>query len=484
MAERYWGVSSTALPDRVESYSEGMPVPTATYGRETHPWMQATAETVNSAIVRSCYGETQTLQDLYDDVLERDERVSSCVRTRAMALVGRPWSINPPRGYETEAGAKQNAERCTFAINALEEWNQVVASLAEGISRGYAVAEIMWGWSARGWRVPKQILWRHPRRVSFDDCMRPCRYDWGDPFPGVPLADLKPDGFIFHAPTSGRAAYPTRGGVLLPCLGPSLGKKYGFRWWLKGAERYGVPLPVMRIPEGDEQLEAKARELLRKMHADWSLVTWGDITLEKAAGTGEFTADVHQKLVDNSNTAIAIAILGQNLTTEVQGGSFAAATAHNYVRGDLLAGDAIEMAVTIRRHLLEPMCRLNGWTAEGPVPVYEFELGAKREAEFFEYHLRYGIPTYNQINERLGLPPRTDGTGDDYVKDPSLGVPADPLGGGAAVDPFVMAVAKELQARGQIPTMRNRATTTRPIPTSATSSTGAPKTRPEQSAPS
>lgn len=44
--------------------------------------------------------------------------------------------------------------------------------------------------------------------------------------------------------------------------------------------------------------------------------------------------------MDACNTEIAMALLGQNLTTEVKGGSYAATTGHLEVRKDITEGDA------------------------------------------------------------------------------------------------------------------------------------------------
>jgi phage gp29-like protein len=44
-------------------------------------------------------------------------------------------------------------------------------------------------------------------------------------------------------------------------------------------------------------------------------------------------------LLESCKTEVAIAILGQNLTTEVKGGLYAAAESHMAVRQDIIYGD-------------------------------------------------------------------------------------------------------------------------------------------------
>jgi hypothetical protein len=48
---------------------------------------------------------------------------------------------------------------------------------------------------------------------------------------------------------------------------------------------------------------------------------------------------VHKTFLDYMNTELAMSVLGNNLSTEVQGGSFAAATALMGVREDFIEGD-------------------------------------------------------------------------------------------------------------------------------------------------
>src|SRR5690606_14363612 len=75
---------------------------------------------------------------------------------------------------------------------------------------------------------------------------------------------------------------------------------------------------------------------------------WNVELLEAKVGSGE----VFAKLIEWANKAIAVAVLGQNLTTDVEGGSHAAAQVHENVRQDLIDSDAETLSTTAREQVL------------------------------------------------------------------------------------------------------------------------------------
>lgn len=406
--------------------------------RETHPWIQADVDRIHNAILYGLQGRPAQLQDIYDDMLDRDGRVSACSRTRCLALVGRPWAVKPAPGMEQDPEAKRIAEECHDILAAIPRWPVIVGELAEGITKGFAVQEIMWGVDRRGRYVPKDFKWRAQNRFVWQpETLQLARKDLGDPYWGVSLGTIKPDGFVVHSPKAGRAAYVTRGGVLISCLVPALAKKHGNKWWFKGLERDGVPLPVLNLPAGADggapspDVIAESKKILRNMAASWGAVTWGGMEFLKAPSTGDFTGDAHDKLIGVANVEIAIILLGQNLTTEVQGGSLAAATAHNYVRGDYLAADLVELAVTVREQIIERVVRFN-WPG-GPVPIYETSADAKSMPTLLE--VEAGVFSEDELRSLRGFAPKADGAGAEYRRT----VPAAASAGAGFVPPAAAA---------------------------------------------
>lgn len=409
--------------------------------KETHPWLAAErdVQTVAVATRNAEYGDTRQMQDVISDIAKRDGRVRACASTRCHGLTSRKWLVKPPQGWEQDTEAKAIAERCSDVIAEIEEWPQVIGWLSSGIVRGFAVVEIIWGTNRKGWWVPVALKWRASNRFTWDSALQPCRAEMGEAWPGTPLAELKPDSWIVHAPASGWPDYPHNTGLGVPCIPGAMLKRHGWKGWLKGVKKYGVPFAFMRVPtsaEGDD-LEDEAHRILRRMSDDGGTVVLrggaDQIGFDTVQGTGEYTGEVHRTLVEAANLEHAIILLGQNLTTEVQGGSFAAAMAHNFVRGDLLAGDAMELGVTIRRGLLEPLCRLNGWTG-APHPVYETQLS--HQGEIKAEDVAAGHFTSDEYRGWKGYAPKPNGAGATFQVAPTA-QPAPMNGGGApAPGPF------------------------------------------------
>ena len=81
------------------------------------------------------------------------------------------------------------------------------------------------------------------------------------------------------------------------------------------------------------------------------------------------------QLIGRVDTSIAISILGQNLTTEVKkGGSYAAASVHDRVRGDFLKADADSLGDCLYKQGLQPWAKFNyGDVESAPLPRWEVE---------------------------------------------------------------------------------------------------------------
>jgi hypothetical protein len=88
--------------------------------------------------------------------------------------------------------------------------------------------------------------------------------------------------------------------------------------------------------------------------------------LIEAKSTGWESFD---RLIKQAESSMAIALLGQNLSTEVKGGSLAAARVHDGIRNDVLEGDAQRLAKCLHEQVLKPWARFNfGDERAAPMP--------------------------------------------------------------------------------------------------------------------
>jgi phage gp29-like protein len=94
-----------------------------------------------------------------------------------------------------------------------------------------------------------------------------------------------------------------------------------------------------------------------------------DVELVEALGRSE---EGFEKLIAKCEAAMAIRVLGQNLTTEVKEGSRAAASVHERVAGRKLAADATATTACLREQLFRPWAHFNFGDAElAPWPAWD-----------------------------------------------------------------------------------------------------------------
>ena len=387
--------------------------------QQGHPLIGADVTVVVNIMADAFRGYRRRWEDLLDDVIERDLRCSGITAGRILAITGRPYSIKPPLGFDTDKDAQEIAEICSRIVANIRAgvttqgegggWSTVLANIASGAPRGISVNEMEWGLSAKGLHVPKALHWRHGRRFGFDDLLRIVLDDNGSE--RKPLDTFAPDKFVIHSPTGGIAKHATRRGFLLGCVLPSLVKRTDVRYWLKATERWGQPLPLVEAPAGaTPEVRDAALELANKLATNFVGALWGGVKLAQVPGSGTLNPAIYRELADFANLEMAIHVLGNNLNVEIQGGSFAAATAAGVMRYDILASDLAELDDAITTQILEPIVRYN-WPG-APVPVYVSELRSQQPLTTAD--VQEGIVSPDEYRSSKGYEPKPDGAGSDY----------------------------------------------------------------------
>lgn len=365
-------------------------------------------------------GDTGPMMDLFSDARDRDSHLDGVVRKRVQQMMGRPFVFHPPVGYERD---KEAIDACTFVSRALLEesrgFRSQLCGLMAGAVYGYAVSKIRWRTNGAAERIP-HLEWEHPNRFGWDRETRKLGF-YSGPYRShysiKPLSDY-PDCFVAHVPMGGRSDYPWRRGPMRSCIIPSFIKRQGLRFWLVAAEKYGQPKPYAIVPPGiddDGQSNASTiavvQESLNKLNSThWAATFTKGIEIGNIEGAGTVTGEVQKGLIDWAEMTMSIAILGQNLSTKVEGGSFAAAEAHRFVAGDLHLADAVELAETISQQIVEPLIRYNRPGA--PLPVCEITTGAKQVFDHRDVEL--GIASADERRRTLGHDAIPDGKGAEY----------------------------------------------------------------------
>ena len=82
--------------------------------------------------------------------------------------------------------------------------------------------------------------------------------------------------------------------------------------------------------------------------------------------------EIYERLARYCDEQISKAILGQTLTSDSGGGSYAQSKTHNEVRHDLTVADAKALAVTIRRDIIRPLVEFN-FGIDANIPLFGFD---------------------------------------------------------------------------------------------------------------
>lgn len=290
------------------------------------------------------------------DAMGRDDRIAAVRRDRRSGVLARNGDFAI---HGTEDG------KPTALSRDVESWwfdvlpDPVLGYLADMVvMAGFALARIRWDrTSVRRW-APMSIHPWHTSNVSWDDDVNRYVAHTTDGDMVVETDDanwllLEADGFRSHMAGSVRM----------------LGLPYvmrGFNWrdWSRYNERHGLPLLVIKEPSGygRKQRDSFFNSVRRmgstgiirapqpRMDAAGGQQPGYDVEFREAKVGGSRTFQDFRRDLD---TSIAVGYLGQNLSTEVQGGSFAAAKTHINVRGDIRAGDIEVLSTQLRRQLIQ-----------------------------------------------------------------------------------------------------------------------------------
>jgi len=291
------------------------------------------------------------------DVMTGNDRVAATLAARVKGMLGLPFRVRPRRKRKDDPEAQEAAAVTASYWDSMCPRSQVAEMLQWAIMMGFAIAEVVWRVRNHRW-IPTLRTW-HPQLCYY-------RYDERAYYVTTmdgPVRVTPGDGkWILYAPHGDYRGWMH--GCVRTCAEPWRYRTYAMRDWARHAEKHGFPWILPRVPrEADDVEKAAFFASLNNLGGEPTVVcpvvdehNKYDVDFKEAAHPA---ADVFEKLVERCDILISCAVLGQNLTTEVQGGSYAAATVHGQVRQDFLEADAMTLAQCLQQQLLRPFCSYN-----------------------------------------------------------------------------------------------------------------------------
>jgi len=314
--------------------------------------------------------------------MRSDSHIGGCIRRRKSAVQALEWGLD--RGKASSRAAKS-----VQAMLDQLKLGRIINQMQECILYGYQPMEVMWE-KQNGLLVPTDVLAKPPEWFCFDPDNQLRFRTRSNPIFGEVVPERK-----FLIPRQDPTYKNPYGFAdLSMCFWPLLFKKNSLKFWLAFTEKFGSAFSVGKLPRGATEPERQA--LLDSLEAliqngVATIPDDGSVELVEMAGKGA-SADLYEKLVMHCRSDIAIALLGQNQTTEATANK-ASATAGLKVTDDLRDGDAEIIAESINE-LIGWYCQVNMGDVE--LPVFSFwdqraqdELQAQRDKSNYESGARF-----------------------------------------------------------------------------------------------
>jgi phage gp29-like protein len=348
---------------------------------------------IDRILADHAFGWFQSSADFVTNILQ-DDRIGGVVNTRIGALQAAPFSVKPAREKRPDQKlAKEiggDADKKTTG-----NWSEMMAPATQrellkwGLMLGVGVGEIVWKREVRKW-TPRVVVW-HPRHLRFDWSRR--RFVLQTDNLGevvLPRPDEEPRGdgkWIVHCPWGVENGWLNA--LMRPLAYAYLARRWNFRDWSRYGEKHGLAILKAMVPSGAHQAEGNEafmagianignEGVVMCPQAETKDLPSYDLQMVEPESRAWETFSEFKKALD---VDIAVYVLGQNLTTEVQEGSRAASQTHDLIRIDKAKEDAA-LGPSLRSQMLTWYAQFNYGDPElAPRPEYQVEPAEDEAAE-------------------------------------------------------------------------------------------------------
>lgn len=333
-----------------------------------HPSRGLTPSRLADIMERAEQGDLLAQAELFQDMEEKDGHIQAEMHKRKMAVTQLDWSLQPLK--DASAKEKKTAAALEERINDMLDVEDLLFDALDGIGHGYACLELEWRQDNIGW-FPK-IHYRDPAWFTIDPARKnEIRLRDSSNAYGVALT---PFGWIAHTHKS-RSGYLARTGLHRALAWPYLFKNYSVRDLAELLEIYGLPIRLGKYPSGASEKEKNTlmNAVLSIGHHAGGIIPDG-MAMDFITATSSGSSDPFKAMIDWCEATQSKVILGGTLTSQTgANGNRALGDVHNEVRLDIRNNDAKQMATTLNRYLVYPLCMLNGLTADNRCPQWVFD---------------------------------------------------------------------------------------------------------------
>jgi phage gp29-like protein len=378
---------------------------------------------VNGILNEADMGRPARLVDLTHEARQRDSHLQAILQVRELSMQALEWDMVPPEGALKRD--KKVAGFCKEAIRASRGFPELVAHLTgEPTLFGHGTSETMWG-KHGATIIPDSYKNISCRRFAFEQTEgRLVFLETPQAVDGIDLLAKYPGKFI-QVRRRINGDVPVREGLCRTLVWGALFRNWSTADWLKLAEGFWKPWRTGKFTKKDPQpidIE-KLKRVLVGMSATGVGITpdfaeinvhWPQFPPSGSQGSP------HAELLGYMAREMSKAVLGGTDTVEPGNrGAMASAEVRNEVRHDIRNADALALGAEIKRHLIEPLVRMN-FGDSATVPEFFFLTEDPEDVKSFSesiLNLRKAglkIPT-SYVYEKIGM--NAPKEGDELVGD-------------------------------------------------------------------
>ena len=311
---------------------------------------------VRQALFSHSTGIFEQSAQLWDSILG-DDRVTATLASRCVGLFGRENRFMPAN----DSAAAKEVLDAWVAHWPLLSGSSALRTISDyAIGMGFSPSQIVWDTSKSVWG-PYLRPW-HPRYTYYHFMLRKyVAFSQDGPIPIQP-GDGK---WLLHAPYGDYRGWIR--GTVRAVAEPWLLRHFAFRDMARFSEIHGIPTRVGKVPAvSDPGERAQFEASIANLGSDTSMIIPQAVDGQQGAGyeyclveATDQAWEVFPGLIDRCDMSIVLAILMQNLTTEVKGGSYAATSAHMDIRQSGIQGDNTAWKNTIYNQIARPFAFFN-----------------------------------------------------------------------------------------------------------------------------
>lgn len=359
-------------------------------------------------------GDIMRQMELFEEMEEKDTHLFSQLQTRKNAVTGLNYEII---AYSDEDYDKEIAEFVEKELEDIEKFEDVLFDLLDAIGKGIAVSEIYW--KVEDGKTSIEDIRSIPQKKFFWDYEDKFKVMTEEHPSGIELEENK---FIIHR-YKAKSGHPSRAGILRVVAWMYLFKNYDIKDWISFCEVFGMPIRLGKYnaSSSDDDKAALMRALISIGTDAAGIVPEGtEITfIESNKGT---SINLYESLARFCDEQVSKAVLGQTLTSDSGGGSYAQSKTHNEVRHDLTVADCKSLASTIKSYLIKPLVLFNfGTDTRIPTILFDCE-GSEDLKELSEVYktlscdIGLAIPV-SHLYKKFNIPKPENG--EEVTKQPS-----------------------------------------------------------------